>query len=95
MFGIFASALNLALGFVFRGVIVKFLIMFAAWFLVIELIAALVAYVPGASSISAALSAFPPGLWFFLDLMRLDIGIPLMLAASTTRFLIRRIPFVG
>lgn len=95
MFAILASAFNVVLGFVFRGVVVKFGIMFAAWFLVIELIGALVEYVPGASSISAALSAFPPGLWFFLDLMRLDIGIPLILAAFTTRFLIRRIPFVG
>ena len=95
MFAILASAFNLTLGFIFRGIVVKFLIMFAAWYLVIELIAALVAYVPGASSITAALSAFPSGLWFFLDLMRLDIGIPLMLAAFTTRFLIRRMPFVG
>lgn len=95
MFAILLSAVNSLLGFVFRGVIIKFAIMFAAWYLVIELIAALVAYVPGAASIGSALSAFPAGLWFFLDLMRLDIGIPLMLSAFTTRFLIRRIPFVG
>jgi hypothetical protein len=95
MFGILVSALNVALGFLVRGVIVKFGIMFAAWYLVLELVSALVSYVPGSASITAALSAFPPSLWYFLDLMRLDIGIPLMLAAFTTRFLIRRIPFVG
>lgn len=95
MFAILLSAVNAALGFVFRGVIVKFGIMFAAWFLAFELVSALVAFVPGTSSLTSALSAFPPTLWYFLDLMRLDIGIPLMLAAFTTRFLIRRIPFVG
>lgn len=95
MFAILFSAFNTALGFVFRGVVVKFGIMFAAWYLVLELISALVSYVPGSASISSAISSFPPGMWFFLDLMRVDIGIPIMLAAFTTRFLIRRIPFVG
>lgn len=95
MFAILSSAFNVVLGFVFRGVIVKFLIMFAAWYLAIELVVAVASYVPAVSSLSAALAAFPPTLWYFLDLMRLDIGIPLVLSAYGTRFLIRRIPFVG
>ena len=95
MFGIVLSALNAALGFVFRGVIVKFAVMFAAWFVAVELIDALIPYIPGALSLSSSLSALPPTLWYFLDLMKLDVGIPLVLAALTTRFLIRRIPFVG
>lgn len=95
MFGIVLSALNAALGFVFRGVIVKFLIMFAAWWLAVELIGALVAFVPSTAAIASAMGQFPPLLWFMLDLMRVDIGIPLVLAAMSTKFLIRRLPFVG
>lgn len=95
MFGIVLSALNAALGFVLRGVVVKFAVMFAAWFVAVELIDALIPYIPGVSSLSSSLVALPPTLWYFLDLMKLDIGIPLVLAALSTRFLIRRIPFVG
>lgn len=95
MFAILVSAFNAALGFVFRGVIVKFGIMFAAWWIALELVTAIVAYVPSTAGITSAMQAFPSTLWYFLDLLRLDIGIPLMVAAFTTRFLIRRIPFIG
>lgn len=95
MFGIVLSALNVALGFVFRGVVVKFGVMFAAWFVAFELVSALVSYVPSTSAITTAMSSFPPMLWYLLDLARVDIGIPMVLAAMAARFLIRRIPFVG
>lgn len=35
------------------------------------------------------------GVWFFLDLARLDYGMPLLISAAVTRFLIRRIPIIG
>lgn len=95
MFGILLSAVNAALGFVFRGVILKFVVMFAAWWIAVELVAAVVSLVPSTGSIAAAMGQFPPMLWFLLDLMRVDVGIPLVLAAMGTRFLIRRIPFIG
>ncbi|MBT9540265.1 DUF2523 domain-containing protein [Thiobacillus sp.] len=95
MFAILFSAFNVALAFVFRSIVVKFVIMFAAWFLAVELIGALVAYVPSTSAIVAAMGQFPPLLWYLLDLIRIDIGIPLMLSAMSTKFLIRRLPFVG
>lgn len=95
MFAILLSAVNSLLGFVFRGVIIKFGIMFAAWFLALELISALVAYVPSVTSLSSLFASFPPTLWYFLDLMQVGVGIPLVLSAMSTRFLIRRIPFVG
>lgn len=95
MFGIVLSALNAALGFVFRGVIVKFGVMFAAWYVAFELVSALVSYVPTTAAITGAMASFPPMLWYLLDLVRIDIGIPMVLAAMATRFLIRRIPFVG
>lgn len=95
MFGIVLSAFNVVLGFVFRSVIIKFGIMFAAWFLVFEVVSALVLVVPASTTLTNVLSAFPPTMWYFLELMKVDMGIPLVLAAFTTRFLIRRIPFVG
>lgn len=95
MFALLLSAVNVALGFVFRSIIVKFVIMFAAWFLAVELIDALVSFVPSTGAITTAMGQFPPLLWYMLDLMRVDIGIPLVLAAMSTKFLIRRLPFVG
>ena len=95
MFAILASAVNLLLGFLVRGVVVKFAVMFAAWFLALELISAIVSYLPSVTVLSDAMSDFPPALWYFLELARVDYGIPLMLSAFSTRFLIRRIPFVG
>lgn len=95
MFGIVLSALNAALGFVLRGVIVKFVIMFGAWYLAFELITSIVDFVPSTNNITMAMAMFPPMLWYLLDLMRFDLGISLVLSAMAARFLIRRIPFVG
>lgn len=33
--------------------------------------------------------------WYFLDLFRLDYGLPLLISAAVTKFLIRRIPLIG
>lgn len=95
MFAVFMAALNTALAFVFRSVLVKFALYFGLWFVCTEFIAILAPKLPGASSITSAMSGISPGVWWVLDLFRLDFGLPAVLAAAVTRFAIRRLPIIG
>ncbi len=95
MFGIVLSALNAALGFVFRSVLVKFVVFFALWFITTEFVGAIGSLLPNASSLSGALGGIPGGVWYFLDLFNVSAGVPILLSAWATRFIIRRIPVIG
>lgn len=95
MFGILLSALNAVLGFVLRSVIVKFVLYFGLFFVTTEFIAVMIPLLPDASSLSSALGGIPAGVWYFLDLFNVSAGIPILLSAWVTRFVIRRIPVIG
>lgn len=95
MFGIVLSALNVVLGFIFRSVVVKFAVFFGLFFITTEFISILAGLVPDSSSLAGALGGIPSGVWYFLDLFNVTAGIPLLLSAWATRFIIRRIPVVG
>lgn len=94
-FGIFSSALNVVVGFVFRSIIVKFTLFFGLFFVVTAFIAILIPLLPVATSLQSALSDLPPSVWFFLDLCQIPVGLPIVLGAYVTRFIIRRIPVIG
>jgi hypothetical protein len=49
----------------------------------------------GVSALTNAFNGLPAGIWYFIDLARLDFGIPLVLSAFIARFLIRRLPVIG
>lgn len=100
LFGILLSALNTALGFVLRSVLVKFVTFFALFFVVKEFVNVLVGsqLYPGAtaaSNLSSALSGMPADVWYFLDLFSASTGFSVVLSAYATRFIIRRIPLIG
>lgn len=97
MFGIFLSALNAALAFLVRSVIVKFAVFFGLFFVTTEFMQVLNAsgLFPNANPISSSLGAIPAGVWYFLDLFNVSAGVPLILSAYATRFIIRRIPVIG
>lgn len=95
MFGIFLSALNAVLGFVLRSVIVKFVLYFGLFFVTSEFIALLIPRLPDGSALTSALSGIPASVWYFLDLFNVSAGIPILLSAWATRFIIRRIPLIG
>lgn len=97
MFGILLSALNVVLSFVIRSVIVKFVIFFALFFVTTEFIQVLTAsgIFPSASAIGSSLGGIPAAVWYFLDLFNVSAGIPIILSAFVTRFIIRRIPVIG
>lgn len=95
MFGIFLSALNSILGFVFRSVIVKFVLYFGLYFVTTEFISVIDALLPNAGTLNSAFSGISSGVWYFLDLFAFSQGLPLVMSAVITRFIIRRLPIIG
>lgn len=83
---------------IFRGVVIKFVILsglFAIMAIVVPKIIELIAPHIGVSALNNAFGAIPPSMWWFIDMFQLDMGIPLLLSAVVTRFLIRRMPVIG
>lgn len=97
LFAILGSAANVLLGWVFRSLIVKFVIFFALWFVTTELVGVLVnhALLPNSQALSGAFSGIPASVWYFLDIFALPAGLPMLISAAVTRFIIRRIPVIG
>jgi hypothetical protein len=95
MFGILVSAFNTILAFLMRSLIVKFVFYFALYFVTTEFLAILVTHLPNSSILSGAFSSIPSTVWYFLDVFQISAGIPMILAAYITRFMIRRIPIIG
>lgn len=81
-----------------REVLLKFLIMGAVFIVVSELVPMVVELIApfiGIQSLDVVFSALPDAVWYFMDFARLDDGVPLLISAVVTRFLIRRIPFLN
>ena len=81
-----------------REVVLKFLIMGAVFVVVAELTPLALGYLGNFISpagLNSAFSGVPAGVWFFLDFFALDVGLPLVISAYISRFLIRRIPIIG
>jgi hypothetical protein len=95
MWVLLLGAVNTLLGFVFRSVMVKFVVFFALYFVVTEFIGLLTPMLPDASGIGGALGGIPASVWYFLDLFNVSSGVPILLSAFVTRFAIRRIPVIG
>jgi hypothetical protein len=95
MFPIVVSALFSVVGWIFKSVLVKFVVFFALFFVATDFIGYLVLKLPGASSLTAAFTGIPPGVWWFLDMFQIAAGVKMILAAYVTRFSIRRIPVIG
>ena len=94
----FAAILTSALTWIFREIVVKFLV-FAAILALILLLWPIVKTIADPfvnfDAINNALGGMPAGVWYFLSLFRIDIGLPMVVSAFVARFVIRRIPVVG
>jgi hypothetical protein len=97
MYGILLSALNAAMAWAFRSVVAKSLVFFALYFIVFEFTKVLVSLLSnvGSSSLTSALLLVPSSVWYFLDLFAFSTGVPMILSAVVTRFIIRRLPVIG
>jgi hypothetical protein len=86
------------LAWIFREIVVKFLIFTALFGIIAFFVPYAVGYLSPFLITGGLTSAFdfvPSGVWFFLDFFRLDYGIPLLISAFVARFLIRRLPVIG
>jgi hypothetical protein len=87
-----------ALRWVFREAVVKFVVLAAVFAVVSVFMPMAFGYVLpflGTSALSNAFSRLPSGVWWGIDMFRLDYGLPLLLSAYIARFMIRRLPVVG
>ena len=97
MYGILLSAFNSVLTFVLRSVLVKFVLFFGLFFVTTEFIQVLSSsgLLPTSASLSGVMGGVPSAVWYFLDLFSFSVGFSALLSAWVTRFIIRRIPFIG
>jgi Protein of unknown function (DUF2523) len=98
MFAILRSAFNYGAGLFLKTGIVKWSVMFGAFYLISDLLVILLELALPAGGIQTLNSAFagiPSEMWFFMNLMQVGYGIPLVISAFVTRFIIRRLPIIG
>ena len=83
---------------IFRDIIIKFVI-FTAMFAVIALLVPFaIQYLGGfigVGGLNSAFSGLGAGVWWWLDAFNATAGIPLLISAFVSRFLIRRLPVIG
>jgi len=96
MWGILVSFLWTGVGWVFRAIVVKFGFYTALFLFVSEGIPFLVSSLGlNFSAVGAAFDNISPLASYFMGLVRLDIGIPMLISAHATAFTIRRLPVIG
>jgi len=95
---LFAPLIAPLIGFILRDIVIKFVV-FAAIFALVAILAPIalgyLAPFLGVQSLSNSFSAVSPGVWFFVDFFQLGYGLPLLITALVTRFVIRRLPVIG
>lgn len=78
--------------------VVKFVVFGGIFVLVdflVPMVIDLVGGFAGVGSLNSAFSVVSSGVWYFLDFFHVDFGVPLLISAYVSRFLIRRLPVVG
>lgn len=97
MFNVFVAALGRILTWALGSGVMKWAVMSFLWFGLVVLLDVVISLLPTwftGDGLSAAAS-FTPQIWFFIDYFNVQLGMSITLAAFATRFLIRRIPFIG
>lgn len=89
------AALGEILGFVFKQIVVKFILFTVMYLLLTQLAPLLTSYLPGGVNISALFNNLPSAVLWFLNVSAFDVTFPMVIGAYFTRFFIRRIPFIG
>lgn len=97
MFAILASAFNVALGWVFRVVVLKGMVFGLFLLITTELTSYMVSKLAGTSvgGLGSAFGSLSSGVLWLMHVCRMETGLPMILAATVTAFAIRRLPFVG
>lgn len=95
MFAIFLAVFNTALAWIFREVVIKFVIFAVLFVVVSEFGTLLLSFLPDWMTFTGSFTGVDSGVWYFLDFFQLAFGLPIVISAFVTRFLIRRIPVIG
>ena len=97
MYAILVSAFSWVLNWFLRGVVIKFIIL-TALFYVVEWIGSAVLSqidISPLTGMQTLLDSLPTGVLWFMALFRFDVGLPLVLGAMLSKFIIRRLPIIG
>ncbi|ECI9605001.1 DUF2523 domain-containing protein [Salmonella enterica] len=89
------AALGQMLVFVFRQIVVKFVLFVIIYLLLTQLAPLLTSYLPNGANVSALFNSLPSAVLWFLNISAFDVTFPMIIVAYFTRFFIRRIPFIG
>lgn len=85
-------------GWIFREVLVKFVVLaaiYAVMVVLMPIVVELAAPFVSGTTLTNLFAAMPAGVWYFLDWMQAGFGIPLVLSAAVAAFTIRRLPVIG
>ena len=86
------------LGFVFKGIVAKFFVFFALFFITTEFIPVVIElFIPENLRVNfqTLFNNLPSDMWYFLELLKVPFGVTLFISAMLARFIIRRIPVIG
>ncbi|UMO89587.1 DUF2523 domain-containing protein [Pectobacterium sp. PL64] len=90
------AALYAGISFIFRSVVMKFVVMFGLFFIVQEFFPILLSLVNVSPlPLIELFGQLPDSVWYFLNLFQVPTGIAMMVSAIIARFIIRRIPLIG
>ena len=97
MYALLASAFRFALGWLVRGVVVKFVVLAAIYYVIAWIAESVLNQldISPLTGLQTVIDGIPTGVLWFMGLFRLDIGLPLVLGAYLTAFVIRRLPIIG
>lgn len=97
MYGILVSAANFLLGWVFRGVVIKFAILTALYYVITWIAESVLNQldISPLNNLQTVMQGLPQGVLWAMGVFKFDVGLPLLLGAMLTAFLIRRLPIIG
>lgn len=95
MYGIVVAAINSALVFIFRSVVLKTIVFFSLYYVVSSFVSYLSDKLPTVSNIDTLFNNMPDFFMYFFQVFECSTGFSLLLSAWILRFMIRRIPVIG
>ena len=99
LFQVLISFLASSLSWIFSKSVIQFVLFGFLYFIFQNVLpyffSGVSSLLPSTSPLNSSLSGISPQLWFFFDYFRLDVGLPAIISAYSTRFFIRRLPIIG
>lgn len=95
MWALLLAAVNTAIAFVFRAIVIKFVLFTAVYLFISEIVPQVISHLPSSENISDLFSRLPSGVLWLLNVFSVDVVLPVVVSAMFTRFFIRRIPFLN